>query len=124
MHRISESSIEKLKELGARRVMIQAPEGLKMSLITFSKQLEKEGFEVLVSVEPCFGACDIRDMEAKALGCDALLHIGHTDFGVKPALPVVYEPFRIEYDPTKLLQRRMIEFKKYKKICIIKTIQF
>ncbi len=124
MHRISGSSIGKLKELGARMVMIQAPEGLKMSLITFSKQLEKEGFEVLVSVEPCFGACDIRDMEAKALGCDALLHIGHTDFGVKPALPIVYEPFSIEYDPTKLLQKNMKELGKYKKICLMTTSQF
>ncbi|MBI2675468.1 MAG: diphthamide biosynthesis enzyme Dph2 [Candidatus Aenigmarchaeota archaeon] len=124
MHRISEESIGKLKSLGAKKVMIQAPEGLKMSLIGFSKQLEREGFEVLVSVEPCFGACDIRDMEAKALGCDALLHIGHTDFGVKPAIPVVYEPFKIEYDPTRLLKNNMEELKKYKKICLITTSQF
>jgi len=121
---ISKKSIERLKELGAKTIMVQAPEGLKPRFKDIASFLEKEGFAPIISVEPCFGGCDLRDHEAKILGCEALLHIGHTDFGVKPEIPVVYEPYRVEYNPLPLLERELDKLRNYRKISVVSTSQF
>ena len=112
-----------LKRKRAKRIMVQVPGGLKMSVQGLSDALEKNGFEVLVSIEPCFGACDLRDREAKALDCDALLHIGHADMGVEAVLPVIYYDYFMDHDFVPLL-RDFTNHIKYKNICLVTTVQF
>lgn len=119
-----EAAIAKLEALGAKKVFVQAPEGLKTRVQALAGELEAAGIAALVSVEPCFGACDLRDREAKALGCDALLHIGHTDFGVKAALPVVYEPYRMEVDVVPLLERHASALAELGSIGLVSTSQY
>lgn len=118
------SVVPRLKRLKARRVFLQAPEGLKTRVLEFARELEKSGLTVFISIEPCFGACDIRDMEAKALGCDALLHIGHSDYGLKSAVPVIYEEYRIDFDPVPLLRRHLNELKPFRAIGLVTTLQY
>ena len=86
-----------IKKRGAHRILLQVPEGLKMQVQGFAQELEKRGISVVVSNDPCYGACDIRDHEAKQLGCDLLLHVGHADFGLKTEVPVVYEDLATLY---------------------------
>ena len=112
-----------LKKKRVKRIMLQVPEGLKTGVQSLSDALEKNGFEVLVSIEPCFGACDLRDREAKALDCDALLHIGHADMGVASEVPVIYYDYYMDYDFVPLL-RVFANQIKYKNICIVTTVQF
>jgi len=81
--------LEKLKELKAKKIFLQFPEGLKLKVQKIVKELEAEGFEVFVCLEKCFGACDVRENEAKLLGCDCILHIGHEEF-IKTEFFVVY----------------------------------
>ncbi len=121
---ISEKSLSQLRSIGAKKILIQVPEGLKTKLLAFADFLSSRGFEPTVSIEPMFGACDLRDYEAKELGCDALLHIGHADFGVKPKLPVVYEPYEIVFDPVPLLKKHLEKLDAYKKICLTTTVNF
>ncbi len=118
------SAIAKLQALGARKVFVQVPEGLKTRVLELARELEAAGFVVLVSCEPCFGACDLRDREAKALGCDALLHIGHTDFGVKAAVPVVYEPWRMSVGVVPLLEKHAAALGKLGRIGLVSTSQY
>ncbi|MCK5023682.1 MAG: diphthamide biosynthesis enzyme Dph2 [Candidatus Aenigmarchaeota archaeon] len=112
-----------IKNENAKNVFIQIPEGLKNSSNQLVSFLESKGIDILLSVEPCFGACDLKDREAKALGCDLLLHIGHKDFGVKPALPVIYYEYSIDFDFVPLVKITLKQLKS-KKICLITTIQF
>jgi 2-(3-amino-3-carboxypropyl)histidine synthase len=118
------SAIEKLKQLKAKRVFVQYPEGLKLRVQEIAKDLEKAGFEILVCVEPCYGACDIRDTEAERLGCDALLHIGHEDFGVKVDVPVVFWEYFIDADPVPIIEKEFAKLEAYNKIGIVTSIQF
>lgn len=118
------SVMPKLKSLRARRVFIQVPEGLKTRALDFASGLEKAGIRAFISIEPCFGACDIRDREARLLGCDALLHVGHSDYGLKAALPVIYEEYRIDFDPVPLLKRHIPALKAFKKIGLATTVQY
>ena len=118
------SVIEKLNGMKVKKVFIQYPEGLTLKIVDISKKLEKEGFEVFICVEPCYGSCDIRDHEAKLMGCDVILHIGHSDFGLDSELPVVYWEYEINVDPISVLEKEFHKLKPYKKIGLITSVQF
>ncbi len=120
---VIEQMIKDVKKNGARKIYLQAPEGLKTRVQEFSDSLEKEGIEVIISCEPCWGACDIKDHEARMLGCDLLVHIGHTDFGVKPELPVMYVPYMLEYDPIPVLKKEWNKISNFKSFNLVSTSQ-
>jgi 2-(3-amino-3-carboxypropyl)histidine synthase len=119
-----EKALEELKKLKARRVFLQFPEGLTLKIQDIVKELETNGFEVVICLERCYGACDIRDHEAKGLGCDAILHIGHEDFGCKSILPVVFWEYFIDVDPVPILQKEIKKLENYKRIGLVTSIQF
>lgn len=121
-------NIEKLaseiRNLGAKRVLMQVPDGLKMRALDMAKELESHGIGVMLSGETCYGACDLRDREAKALGCELLVHIGHSDMDLKTEVPVIYEEYLMDFDPVPALKRNSAALKPYKKICLVTTLQF
>ena len=116
--------IKKLKEINAKKIFLQYPEGLTLKILDIAKSLEKEGFEVLVCSEPCYGACDLRDFEAKRLGCDVILHLAHSDFGLESQLPVIYWEYQLDVNPIPLLEKEFHKLKPYKKIGLITTLQY
>ena len=87
-----ENLVKELKEKNVRRVFIQIPEGLKTRVKEICEIFEKNKIEYLLSLEPTYGACDIKDEEAIRFSCEALIHIGHTNFGVKTKLSTYYVP--------------------------------
>jgi 2-(3-amino-3-carboxypropyl)histidine synthase len=116
--------ISEIRKRKAHRVFLQVPEGLKMKVQDFAQLLDKSGIETLISADPCYGACDVKDYEAKQLGCDLLLHVGHSDLGLATKVPVIYEEYRIDFDPVPLLKNNLKELRPYKKICMVTTLQF
>ncbi len=112
-----------IEKKGANRILIQVPEGLKSSVGNLIDFLEKKGLDVMLSVEPCFGSCDLRDKEAEMLGCDLLLHIGHKDLGPRTKIPVVYYEYFMDFDFIPLL-RKVLKKLEFRKICLVTTIQF
>jgi 2-(3-amino-3-carboxypropyl)histidine synthase len=119
-----ENAVKELKNLKVKRVLIQYPEGIKSKIPEIAKQLEKEGFEVVVCTEACYGSCDIRENEARLLKCDAILHIGHEDYGIKSKIPVVYWEYFLDVDPIPILKNSLDKLKNYKKIGLITSLQF
>ena len=116
--------IKRLEDLKSKRILVQYPEGLTLKIIDISKILEDNGFEVILCMEPSYGGCDLRDTEALRLGCDAILHIGHCDFGIKSELPVVYWEYMIDIDPIPFLQKEFHKLKPYKKIGLLTSLQY
>lgn len=116
--------LEQLKRINAKRVFIQFPEGLRLKILTISKRLEKEGFQTIICTERCYGACDVRDVEAKRLGCDVILHIGHTPFVKKTEIPVIYWEYRLDVDPIPILEKDLHKLEKYQNIGLLTSIQF
>jgi 2-(3-amino-3-carboxypropyl)histidine synthase len=116
--------IKKLNEIGAKRIFVQFPEGLMLKIQDIVRKLEEQGFEVVLCLERTYGACDVRDEEAKRLGCDAILHIAHEDFGVKSSLPVIYYPYFIESNPIPILEKEFSKLEKFEKIGLVTSLQF
>jgi diphthamide biosynthesis enzyme Dph1/Dph2 domain len=88
---IADIAEEILKESdGYAKMAIQAPEGLKTHLLEVVDRLEECGKRVILFADPCYGACDLKDHEAKELGAELLVHIGHSEMGVEKELPVIF----------------------------------
>src|SRR5437016_13718469 len=66
---------------GARRVLIQLPDGLKSEGPRLASLVrEKTGAEVFVSASSAWGACALSLDAAARLQADLLLHYGHSVF--------------------------------------------
>jgi 2-(3-amino-3-carboxypropyl)histidine synthase len=69
-----------IKKSGANVVGFQFPEGLKRKGTEIVKRVEEAtGAEVIISGDPCFGACDL-DMTLLE-HVDILFHFGHAELG-------------------------------------------
>ena len=90
---------ERLRARGARTVALQFPAGLKRKAGVIAQFLKEQGFEVIVSGDPCYGACDLA---RETLGyADVLVHFGHTPL-LGPDPRVIFEPYRVDFDPVVL----------------------
>ncbi len=89
-----EKAAEELKAKGAKRILLQLPDGLKRFSLQIVEFLRSEGFEVILSAGGCYGGCDVAVNEAAAVGADAILHVGHVEFLKIRDIPVAYAPLK------------------------------
>ncbi|NJE08267.1 diphthamide biosynthesis enzyme Dph2 [Thermococcus sp. M39] len=125
MHEIPfEEILQNLEELDSKKVLIQTPEGLKKEAQALAEFLEKNGIEVIISGDINYGACDLADREAKMLGCDVLIHLGHSYMQLNLEIPVIFVPAFAKVDVVKALENNLNEIKKLgKKIALVTTVQ-
>ncbi|GAA5898610.1 hypothetical protein JCM5296_005940 [Sporobolomyces johnsonii] len=72
-------SIAQIKKNGATRVALQMPEGLAMYGCAIVDIIERfSGAECVIMGDVTYGACCIDDYTARALGCDMMIHYGHS----------------------------------------------
>src|SRR3989344_1119922 len=83
------------------KILLQFPEGLKTRALELARDYEKKGDTVIISADACWGACGIKDDLAKSLGCDKLVHIGHTQF-IKSDFPIEYVEMRAPIDEERI----------------------
>jgi len=86
--------IGELKRRNANVVALQVPEGLKRRVAALAGSLKGAGFTVIISGDPCYGACDLA--LDTLLFADVLVHIGHAP--VDSREEVIFEPYRIDFD--------------------------
>ncbi len=98
-----------IKEIGARRVGLQLPEGLKTVAVDIAAEISKDtGAEVIISGNSCFGACDIDEKLEQVV--DLLFHFGHTDtFYFKKRKPVVFIELRSGVDVKPAVEKAVVK---------------
>ena len=122
-----EAAILELTAIDAKKVYLQIPEGLKTKTNELITQLENAKFSVIVSMDPCYGACDLKENEAKQSKCDAILHVGHNAFVEKTTIPVVYAPLTYTLENFEKIIDELIVFlrkEKITKVGFVTTIQY
>jgi len=83
--------VDIINQRGARRVLIQLPDGLKGHGLELARLIESEtGALAILSADPCYGACDLALDDARHLNADLIAHFGHSAFQSKTEIPVVY----------------------------------
>ena len=118
-----EEVIAKIKDLNAKTVGLQFPEGLKIYATEVSRQIEsKTKAMVLISGDPCFGACDVSDVDMKGL-VDLLIHFGHTPLPLKYEVPVFFVEAHFKLDVNDAINKALNLLKDHKRIGLVTTTQ-
>lgn len=115
-----EKAIDIIKKSGAKSVGLQSPEGLKRILPGLAKEIEEQtGAEVVISGDPCYGACDV-DM-ALLDEVDLMLHLGHAELG-EGLDKVIFLEARMPQDLREAVERA-VPLLKSKRVGVTTTIQ-
>lgn len=86
--------VRQLRERGAKRVALQFPAGLKRRAAEYASILRDAGFDVIISGDPCYGACDLAlDTLASA---DVLVHVGHAPVDEQDR--VIFLLYEVDFD--------------------------
>lgn len=115
--------IEKIRELDAKTVGIQFPEGLKIHAVNVSEKIENEtGALILIAGDPCYGACDVSDTHMQGL-VDLIVHFGHVEFPIGYKVPVLFIEAYSAIDVMNVVEKSLKLLENYKKIGFVTTIQ-
>jgi 2-(3-amino-3-carboxypropyl)histidine synthase len=114
---------QEIAKLGAKRVLLQLPEGLKPEGPRLAKIIEKAGALSIVSADPCYGACDIATAEAERLGIDLIIHFGHAKLVKHERVPTVYVEARATVKVDTAVEQAIPLLSKWDKIGLATTIQ-
>lgn len=116
--------ILEIKKMKIKRVLLQLPDGLRRKFKEFVEKIEREGIECFVSIETCYGACDIRFFDAKVIGCDAIINIGHKNMNIKNSIPVFYYVYPVDTNIITIIEKDIKKIRKFKRLCILSTVQY
>lgn len=115
--------IQKIKEMDAKAVGLQFPEGLKIHAVRVAEKIENEtDAMVLISGDPCYGACDVSDTHMEGL-VDLIVHFGHIEFPIDYKVPVLFIEAYSKIDIDNVIKKSLSFLEKYKKIGVVTTIQ-
>ncbi|MEN6293739.1 MAG: diphthamide biosynthesis enzyme Dph2 [Methanobacterium sp.] len=115
--------VQKIKEMDAKAVGIQFPEGLKIHAVRVAEKIESEtDAVVIISGDPCYGACDVSDTHMEGL-VDLIVHFGHIEFPIEYKVPVLFIEAYSKIDVDNVLKKSLSFLQNYKKIGVVTTIQ-
>lgn len=110
-------------KLGAKRVLLQLPEGLKPEGPRLAKIVEKAGAIPIISADPCYGACDLATAEAQSLGVDLIVHFGHAKLVKHEPVPTVYVEARATVTVEEAVEASIPLLSKWNNIGLATTVQ-
>ena len=121
-------ALDLIRRSGAVCVGLQAPEGLKRAAPRIAKEIRRQtGAEVLISGDPCYGACDVDLSLAQEV--DLMLHLGHSELGGEPTEEprecsgkVIFLEARMREDPREVVHKAA-KMLRAKRVGVATTIQ-
>ncbi|KAJ1914081.1 Diphthamide biosynthesis protein 1 [Mycoemilia scoparia] len=120
-------TVWQVQKLQAKRVALQFPEGLLMFACTIADILEKFcKVETVIMGDVTYGACCIDDFSAKALGCDMMVHYGHSCLVPVnvTTIKTIYIFVEIGIDLAHFLSTVKKNFDTEKRLTLVGVIQF
>ncbi len=116
--------LRRLKELNVKKVGLVLPEGLKIHAFYIADELKKQGYEVIISGNFNYGACDVPDHNFDNL-CDCLVNFGHAYLPVESGIPLIFVDVDFLFPYMKVLEEN-IDFliKEGKSLGLIATVNY
>jgi 2-(3-amino-3-carboxypropyl)histidine synthase len=112
-----------ITKVGAKRVLLQMPEGLKPEAPKLAKIVEKCGALAIISADPCYGACDIAVAEAEGLGVDLIVHFGHAKMVKREQVPTIYVEARATVTINKVVEQSLPLLSGYNTVGLATSVQ-
>ena len=114
---------QEITKSGAKRVLLQLPEGLKPEGLRLAKIAEEVGALPIISADPCYGACDIAFSEAEGLGADLIVHFGHSKLVPVDRTPAIYIEVKATVSVDKAVEQALPLLTKHAKIGLATSVQ-
>jgi 2-(3-amino-3-carboxypropyl)histidine synthase len=114
---------KEIANLGAKRVLLQLPEGLKPEGPRLAKIIEGTGAVPIISADPCYGACDLETSEAERFGIDMIIHFGHSKLMKHEPISTIYVEARATMPVADAIEKSVPLLSKYGKIGLATTVQ-
>lgn len=110
-----------------KKLLVEAPDGLKHVAVELAQRLSDAGFRVIVSGRHVWGGCDVGTREALSLGAEGVVHLGHHGHVGPEAseVPVLFLQVLSSADPLPAFRRAVLDALSggYKRIAIGVTAQ-
>jgi len=121
-------TIWRIRRDGFKRVALQLPEGLTMFATTLSDIIETfTEAETVIMADVTYGACCVDDFSAKALGCDLMVHYGHSclvPVDQTTNIKMLYIFVDIKIDSLHFVENLKLSLEKEEQMSLVSTIQF
>lgn len=121
-------TIWRARELKAKRVALQLPEGLLLFSTVIAEIVEQfTDADTVIMGDVTYGACCVDDFTAKALGADLLVHYGHScliPVDQTTGIKVLYVFVDIKIDSVHFINSVKHNFPTTKHLALVSTIQF
>jgi 2-(3-amino-3-carboxypropyl)histidine synthase len=114
---------QEITKLGAKRVLLQFPEGLKPEATRIARTVERVGALPIISADPCYGACDLATADAENLGVDLIVHFGHSKMVKHERFPTIYVEGRATLNVSSVVEKALPMLEKWRKIGLATTVQ-
>ncbi len=115
---------KEIRKRGAKRVLLQLPEGLKPEGPRLAAIVEKAGALAIVSADPCYGACDLAVQEAESIGADLVIHFGHSQMPSKAErVPIIFIEARVSLSLKLAVAKALPSLEPWKRIGLVTTVQ-
>lgn len=115
--------VKQIKEFKAKTVGLQFPEGLKVKAVEVAGEIEdKTGSTIIISADPCYGACDVADVDMEGL-VDVMVHFGHRPLPINYNIPVIFVDARSQMDVFECIGNAISLLEGYTKIGLVTTTQ-
>ncbi|MCW4051387.1 MAG: diphthamide biosynthesis enzyme Dph2 [Candidatus Bathyarchaeota archaeon] len=115
---------DEITRRGARRVLLQLPDGMRPFAYQMVKALkESTGAHIMLSGDSCYGACDLASRQALEVDADLLVHYGHAEMVQERDVPVLYVHAEVDVDAVKLVEEATQFLKEWNSVGLVTTIQ-
>jgi len=115
--------MKEISKQGAKRVLLQLPEGLKAEAPRLASIVELAGALPIISADPCYGACDLAISDAESVGADLIIHYGHSEMIEQERVPAVYIEAKAEINVESASKKALTVLKPWNIIGLTTTIQ-
>ena len=120
-------TVWRVRQVEAKRVALQFPEGLLLFACTIADIIERfTDAETIIMGDVTYGACCVDDFTARALGADFMVHYGHSCLIPIDAtlIKMLYVFVDIQIDNQHVMDVLCHNFKSESTIALVSTIQF
>ena len=114
---------QEIIRLGAKRVLLQMPQGLKPEATKIAQTIEASGAVAIISSDPCYGACDIAVNDAEGLDVDLIVHFGHAKMVKQEKVPAIYVEAHAKINVDESILQAVPLLGNYAKIGLTTSIQ-
>ena len=103
-------------ELDVKRVGLVLPEGLKIYADYISGELKKQGYDVIISGNFNYGACDVPGFDFDDV-CDCLVNFGHAPLPVESNIPMLFVEVDFVFPYMEILKNNIGSLKNGRETC-------